>query len=85
MGHYDGYTQEDFDALLRLLEGLRGKFLLSSFRNKSLSEYAKRNGWETLEIKMACPMTNNLKSPREKVEVLTANYPISNGLPGKVL
>jgi len=28
-GHYDGYAQEDFDALLRKLEGIRGKFLLS--------------------------------------------------------
>jgi DNA adenine methylase len=35
-GHYDGYTQEDFDTLLKLLETLNGKFLLSSYRNKSL-------------------------------------------------
>jgi len=75
-GHYDGYTQEDFDALLQLLENLQGKFLLSSFRNKSLAEYAKRNGWDTLEIKMACSMTNKLKTPRGKIEVLTANFPI---------
>jgi hypothetical protein len=34
-GHYDGYTQMDFDALLRALEDLTGKFLLSSFRNRS--------------------------------------------------
>ena len=74
-GHYNGYTQDDFDALLLLLEGLQGKFLLSSFRNKTLSEYAERNNWEALEFKMACAMTNSNK-PRSKVEVLTANYPI---------
>jgi DNA adenine methylase len=43
-GHYDGYTQEDFDALLITLESLKDKFLLSSYRNKALVEYADRNG-----------------------------------------
>ena len=76
LGHYDGYTQEDFDSLLQLLENLQGKFLLSSFRNKSLSEYSKRNNWESLEFKMPCSMTNKYKS-RSKVEVLTANYHIN--------
>ena len=75
-GHYDGYTQEDFDLLLQLLENLQGNFILSSFRNKSLSEYIKRNGWYTLELKMACPMSNSSNEPREKIEVLTANFPI---------
>jgi DNA adenine methylase len=77
MGHYDGYSQDDFDSLLQLLENVQGKFLLSSFHNKSLSEYAQRNKWNTLEIKMACSMTNRSKKPRDKVEVLTANFPIS--------
>ena len=76
-GHYDGYTQMDFDALLRLLEGVRGKFLLSSFRNASLAGFSRRNGWRAVEIRMASPMTNGPgRSARGKVEVLTANYPI---------
>jgi DNA adenine methylase len=76
-GHYDGYTQEDFDALLSLLKGIKGKFLLSSFRNKSLAEIARKNKWHTLELKMSSPMTHGYKSQRGKIEVLTANYPIS--------
>jgi DNA adenine methylase len=76
-GHYDGYTQEDFDNLLKLLKGLKGKFLLSSFRNENLREITKRNRWHTLELKMACSMTHGQKVKRQKVEVLTANYPIS--------
>jgi DNA adenine methylase len=76
-GHYDGYSQEDFDALLRLVEGIQGKFLLSSFRNRSLMNYAKRNGWHSLELKMASSMTHGHKTQRGKVEVLTANYPIT--------
>jgi DNA adenine methylase len=76
-GHYDGYTQDDFDNLLKLLEAVKGKFLLSSFRNTALREFIKRNGWHTVELKMACSMTNRSQAPRQKVEVLTANYPIS--------
>ena len=81
-GHYDGYSQEDFDALLALLEEIKGKFLLSSYRNATLKECVKRNGWYSLEIDMACSMTNRAQSPRHKVEVLTANYPISIDLKG---
>ena len=81
-GHYDGYSQEDFDALLALLESIKGKFLLSSYRNVALKECVKRNGWYSLEIDMACSMTNRAQSPRHKVEVLTANYPISVDLKG---
>ena len=78
-GHYDGYTQEDFDMLLDRLEGIQGKFLLSSYRNASLAEFSRRNGWHAVEIRMHSPMTNNVpgRSPKSKIEVLTANYPIS--------
>lgn len=79
-GHYDGYTQEDFDALLNLLVSIKGKFLLSSFRNKALTEHSKRNGWHTIEIKMACSMTNKATTPKDKIEVFTANYPIAVNL-----
>jgi DNA adenine methylase len=30
MGHYDGYTVEDFETLLKTLEQIKGKFMLSS-------------------------------------------------------
>jgi DNA adenine methylase len=78
-GHYDGYTQEDFDALLKILANIKGKFLLSSFRNKSLAEFSKRHKWEIVEIKMACSMSAKCQNSRTKIEVLTANYPILTG------
>ncbi|NVP23987.1 DNA adenine methylase [Treponema phagedenis] len=81
-GHYDGYTQEDFDNLLALLESIKGKFLLSSYRNPALKEYIKRNKWYSVEIEVSCSMTNRAQPPRHKVEVLTANYPISVDLSG---
>ena len=78
MGHYDGYTQMDFDALLTLLESIQGKFLLSSFHNASLKDYIRRNGWHTVEYRLSSSMTHgNGRTVRGKVEVLTANYPIS--------
>ena len=82
-GHYDGYTQADFDALLSLLERVKGKFLLSSYRNKSLTEFTQKNGWHTLEFKMACAMTHGHSTKKTKIEVLTANYPIK--APDKML
>jgi DNA adenine methylase len=76
-GHYDGYSQADFDALLRLLEKLKGKFLLSSYRNAGLDNYTARNGWHTVELRMAKPMTHSRETLRKKIEVFTANYPIA--------
>jgi DNA adenine methylase len=79
-GHYDGYTQMDFDVLLELLEALQGKFLLSSFRNTGLAEFTRKNGWHTVEFRLSSSMTHrNVQTVRDKIEVLTANYPISAG------
>ncbi len=75
-GHYDGYSNEDFLQLMRILEGIQGKFLLSSFRNKHLTEFTERNNWNQIEIRMAKPMTAHGKRSVAKIEVLTANYPI---------
>jgi DNA adenine methylase len=75
-GHYDGYMQEDFDTLLALLGSLKGRFLLSSFRNETLDRHIKRKGWHSFEIGMYSAMTSRYESKRGKVEVLTANYPI---------
>jgi DNA adenine methylase len=75
-GHYDGYTQEDFNALLAVLRGIKGKFLLSSYRNKSLADVAKKDKWHTIEIRMSSTMTHGTSVQRDKIEVLTANYPI---------
>jgi DNA adenine methylase len=74
-GYYDGYSQEDFDRLLGLLETIQGRFLLSSFRNKILEDFTRRNGWSKIEIKKDSSMTNRY-APKIKTEVLTANYPI---------
>ena len=74
-GHYDGYSQEDFNALIAVLTTLKGKFLLSSYRNEALSQAVNLHGWYQIEIKMNTnPAASN--KPHTKIEVLTANYPI---------
>ena len=77
MGHYDGYTIEDFEMLLDALSNIEGKFLLSSYPSKILDEYVKKNNWCQFSIEMTVAISNKRK---RKVEVLTANYPISNPL-----
>lgn len=47
-GHYTGYTAEMYEALLKTLAGIQGKFLLSSYPSALLKRYIKENGWFTL-------------------------------------
>jgi len=75
-GHYDGYSADDFRLLLDTLEQIQGKFLLSSFRHPFLSEYTEKNSWYQIELKMNKPMSVKSGVSKQKIEVLTANYPI---------
>ena len=72
----DGYSQEDFNALLEELVKIEGRFLLSSYRNKTLNEFVKKIGWFQVELKMAKAMTAQTGKTLSKIEVITTNYPI---------
>lgn len=74
-GHYDNYSEADFRALLELLGSVKGKFLLSSYPSKILDEYRTRNGWYSFEVRKKLAVSSGAKGT--KVEVFTANYPIS--------
>ena len=71
-GHYDGYSKDDYEQLLRALAQIEGKFLLSSYRSESLSRAVAEHGWYSIEIEMPKAVSKG----KTKVEVLTANYPI---------
>lgn len=75
-GHYDGYSLDDFQNLLKMLAGIKGKFLLSSYPSEPLLEAVKAYGWHLWSLEQK--VTVNAKSGylKRKVEVLTANYPI---------
>lgn len=75
MGHYDGYTLEDYDGLLRQLSQLEGNFMLSSYPSPILADYTAKNGWKTTNYEMTISVTGLGKAPkRKKVEVITTNY-----------
>ena len=72
MGHYDGYTKEDFTDLLEALAHVQGKFLLSSYPSEVLTEYTQRYGWKTFRVNRKLGMKR--VESRNKTEVLTMNY-----------
>lgn len=74
-GHYEGYTEEDFKALLDLLSEVKGKFLLSSYPSPLLAEYVAKHGWYQREFEKTIAVSGK-NTKRKKIEVLTANYPI---------
>jgi DNA adenine methylase len=76
MGHYNAYTEQDFENLLKLLSSIKGKFLLSSYPTELLNKYIKKNNWLTKEIEMSLDITAKYQKGRKKKEVLTANYKI---------
>ena len=78
-GHYDGYTREDFEMLLKTLSRIKGKFLLSSYPSDILDKYIKEFGWNVKKLEQSVSVANNHGKPqKKKIEVLTANYDLSN-------
>lgn len=73
MGHYDGYTIEDFELLLKTLSQVKGQFLLSSYPSEILSAFVRKHGWHQKQIEMKVSISQKGK---RKIEVLTANYPL---------
>ena len=73
-GHYNGYSEADYQALLNELAQIQGKFLLSSYRSAPLKEAVAKHGWHSVEIE--CCKFSSYKG-NKKIECLTANYPIS--------
>ena len=78
-GHYDGYSVDDFEALLKTLEAIEGKFLMSSYPSDLLTSYSDKNGWHTRKFEQAVTVANGTGGGgKRKIEVLTANYDLSN-------
>lgn len=75
-GHYKGYTESDYEALLANLAAIKGKFLLSSYPTALLDSYIKNNGWYTISKEMYVTVNAKSGTLKKKIEVLTANYPI---------
>ena len=74
-GHYDGYSIDDFEGLLKLLTSIKGKFLLSSYPSTILQKYAKEHNWNMWSVEQGVSVNSKSGYIKRKVEVLTANYP----------
>ncbi|MBA7475641.1 hypothetical protein ES707_11013 [subsurface metagenome] len=71
-GHYKGYTEDNMEKLLKILESVHGKFMLSNYGSELIENYAVRNGWTIREFDL------HLSAPRKtgqrKREILVMNY-----------
>ncbi len=70
MGHYKGYTENDFIDLLEVLQHIKGKFLLSNYDSDILRSYIRKNKWGYRVI--SNPLRR--KSRANKSEILVYNY-----------
>lgn len=73
-GHYDGYTKDDFEALLKTLSSVEGSFILSSYPSDILDEYVRKKKWSQKTIQSIVSVNKGGTSGRKKTEVLTWNY-----------
>jgi len=86
--HYSGYTDTHFINLLNCLQNIKGKFLLSSYPEKSLMQYreecsvnklGEERGWRSKDMKQIVSVTGKREETKHKIECLTWNYPIPSG------
>lgn len=75
-GHYDGYSEQDFENLLKLLCEIKGKFLLSSYPSPLLQRYVKSQGWHYQCYEQGVSVNSKSGYIKRKWEMLTANFSI---------
>lgn len=72
MGHYKGYTEEEYKGLLDALVKVKGDFLLSSYPSPILSRYIKKYKWKTKRVEKSVAVTKH--TDKKKTEMLVFNY-----------
>lgn len=77
-GHYSGYSEANYEDLLKTLSNVKGKFLLSSYPSELLDRYIEKNGWHSIQIgkTITASHAKDRSRDRKKIEALTTNYPI---------
>lgn len=72
-GHYEGYFNEQhMEDLLRLLESIKGKFMLTMFPLQMIEEYAKKNNWTIHRIERT--ISASKVNRRKQEEWMVCNY-----------
>lgn len=77
-GPYKGYTEQDLENLLVLLESVHGKFILSNYPSELIDMFVRRNAWyyKELDMRLSAPRRNGDR----KREALVMNYKPENKL-----
>jgi DNA adenine methylase len=75
MGHYSGYTDDQYRDHLQILARVEGKFLLSGYNSEILDQFIKKHKWHVLTFEKQLSASPN--KAKRKIEVLVANYPIN--------
>lgn len=76
-GHYDGYSEQDFENLLKLLAGIKGKFMLSSYPSALLKQYTKAHGWQNRAFESGVSVNAKGGYMKRKTEMITGNYDLN--------
>lgn len=78
LGHYDGYSEKDYEELLKLLSSIEGKFILSSYPSVVLTRYTTKNKWfnKKIEQRISAAGVNGAGKDLKKIEVITTNFKI---------
>ena len=72
-GHYEGsFNEMNMEALLKLLERIKGKFMLTMFPLQMIEEYAIKNGWIIHRIERTISASKT--SRRKQEEWMVCNY-----------
>lgn len=69
--HYRGYSQENFNTLLDCCESIKGKFMLSHYKNDELDRRIEKNGWNITSIDTSCTIG---KMSEARTEILVSNF-----------
>lgn len=73
-GHYNGYNEQDFENLLKLLANIKGKFILSSYPSNLLDKYTKAHGWHYKCYEQGVSVNALAGYKKRKWEMVTANF-----------
>ncbi len=73
-GHYIGFSEQEFEKLLRTLTTVQGKFLITAYDSELLDRYVKKCGWYQKRINKPITASNAKGKRKWKTEIFTMNY-----------
>ena len=73
-GHYSGYTEDDFAALIALLGEVKCHWILSSYNDPELMEWAKSNAYGVEEVPVVVSAGSTGAPKTRRIECLYYNF-----------